>query len=402
MPSLASKLEVLGTTCAFDISAPQPEIRKSLYRSARLGQNSEYQPQSREQILEKTGECCIYPAVTGQGGGGQTTPIFKALLSNACSHSCKYCFTHCARQKVTFTSEEYAKTFAQFYQQGKVTGVFISSGILRGDPDYTTELMLEAVRLIREKYNFGGYVHFKCLPGVSYDLLRQAVRFANRISVNLEAPSAERLASIAEEKDFQRDLITRQEWIRDLIIKGGFPSGHTTQFVVGASGESDEEILSCVDWEYKHVRLRRAYYSGFTPLKGTPMEHHPETPPAREHRLYMADFLLRQYGIPFQEFRQVFTNAGLLPRGDPKLHLARVFFDPHETVDVNEAPHELLIRVPGIGLRSAQRILAMREQHQLIRNTRQLHEIGVNLGKSLPFLSIQGHRQLSLEAYFFN
>ncbi|OLS14519.1 MAG: radical SAM domain-containing protein [Promethearchaeota archaeon CR_4] len=400
MPSLASKLEVLGATCAFDISAPVREIRKSLYQSGTLGMRLESPVRSRVELLDKTAECCIYPTVTGGVSGRKTKPIFKALLSNACSYSCKYCFTHCTRQKVTFTPEEYARIYAQFVQQGKVTGVFISSGILKGDPDYTTELMLKAVSLIRGKYNFEGYVHFKCLPGVSYDLLREAALLANRISVNLEAPSADRLALIAEEKDFQRDLITRQEWIRDLIFKGAFDSGHTTQFVVGASGESDEEILSRVDWEYKHVGLHRAYYSGFTPLKGTPLEHQPETPAVREHQLYMADFLLRQYRIPFQEFRQIFTKTGLLPKGDPKLHLAREFFDPHETIDVNEAPHDLLIRVPGIGLRTAQKILTMREQHQLIKNARQLHEIGVNLGKSLPFLSIQRHRQQSLDVYF--
>ncbi len=279
--------------------------------------------------------------------------------------------------------------------------MFISSGILRGDPDYTTEQMLEAVRLIRYKYNFRGYVHFKCLPGVCQDLLQQVVPLANRISVNLEAPSAERLAFIANEKDFRQDILARQEWIRDLTVKGGFPSGQTTQFVVGAAGESDEEILSRLDWEYKHIRLRRAYYSGFTPLRGTPLENHPATPPAREHRLNMADFLLRQYQIPLQELRAILTESGLLPAADPKLHLARHFFDFNETVDVNEAPFELLIRVPGIGLKSAQKILYLRDQHHLIKNVRQLHLLGDPVKKTLPFIAINGHRQLTLNRYFF-
>ncbi len=350
--------------------------------------------------MAETAENCIYPAVTGCGGAGNVTPIFKALLSTACAHACKYCFTLCERRKVTFTPQEYAAAFAKLFLQKRVTGVFISSGILRGDPDYTTEQMLEAVRLIRQKYTFQGYVHFKCLPGVSRDLLQQAVPLANRISVNLEAPSAERLALIADEKDFRHDIITRQEWIRDLISKGAFPSGQTTQFVVGAADETDEEILSQVEWEYKHVRLRRAYYSGFTPLAGTPLEDHPGTPPVREHRLYMSDFLLRQYHIPFQEFRGIFTEKGLLPEGDPKVHLARNFFDPHEHVEVNEAPFDLLIRVPGIGLNSAQKILKLRDQHHPLTNARQLNAIGVRVRKALPFLSINGHRQLSLDAYF--
>ncbi len=355
---------------------------------------------SREKILTETAESCIYPAVTGCGGTGGVTPIFKALLSNACANTCKYCFTHCEKRKVTFTPEEYARAFAQMFQQKKVTGVFISSGILRGDPDYTTEQMLEAVRLIRKKYCFQGYVHFKCLPGVSRDLLQQAIPLANRISVNLEAPSAERLAMIADEKDFRQDLITRQEWIGDMISKGAFPSGQTTQFVVGAADETDEEILSQVEWEYKHVRLRRAYYSGFSPLKGTPMEHHPATPPVREHRLYMSDFLLRQYHIPYQEFRDIFTDKGFLPDGDPKVHLARHFFDPHERVEVNEASFELLIRVPGIGLKSAQKILKLRDQHHPLTNARELNAIGVSVRNALPFLSINGQRQLSLDTYF--
>ncbi len=376
------------------------ETRKSGFSNPLLGGKDRPESPSREAIIRHTSESCIYPAVTGRGDSGGVTPIFKALLSNSCAHSCKYCFTHCERRKVTFTPEEYARSFASLFQQGKVTGVFISSGILRGDPDYTTEQMLEAVRLIREKYNFHGYVHFKCLPGVSQELLQQAAPLANRISVNLEAPSAERLARIADEKDFHHDLVTRQEWIGNLIAKGAFPSGQTTQFVVGAADESDEEILTQVDWEYKHVRLRRAYYSGFSPLLGTPLENHPATPPAREHRLYKADFLLRQYYIPFKEFRDIFTDKGLLPEGDPKVHLARQFFDPHESVEINEASFDLLIRVPGIGLRSAQKILKMRDQHHPLTNARQLNALGIGVQKALPFLSFNGHRQLSLDAYF--
>ncbi len=374
--------------------------RRERFNSPVSGRENSSRSRLRETIVKETAESCIYPAVTGCGGAGRVTPIFKALLSNACANTCKYCFTHCEKRKVTFTPEEYARAFAQLFQQKRVTGVFISSGILRGDPDYTTEQMLEAVHLIRQKYNFQGYVHFKCLPGVSRDLLQQAIPLANRISVNLEAPSAERLALIADEKDFHRDLITRQEWIGDLIAKGAFPSGQTTQFVVGAADESDEEILSQVEWEYKHVRLRRAYYSGFSPLAGTPLETHPATPPAREHRLYMADFLLRQYKIPFHEFRDIFTDKGLLPDGDPKVHLAKHYFDPHETVEINEAPFELLIRVPGIGLKSAQKILIMRGHSHRLTRSRQLNEIGVNVKKALPFLSIDGHRQLSLDTYF--
>lgn len=406
MPSVSLKLALLGSAAAFDVSAPVPALNSPgkhalllgcdlQARTARTGRNAG-NARSHQAELVEPGQGCIYDAVTR---GGRTTPIFKAMLSTHCGHACKYCFTRCLRRRATFTPEEYAATFIKLFLQQKVTGVFISSGIMRDDPDYTTRQMIEAVRLIREKYNFGGYVHFKALPGVERALLVEAARYADRMSINLESPTRDRLATIAPEKDFKQDLVLRQQWIRDLEKRGRLPAGHTTQFVVGAADETDAEILERVDWEYSYMRLHRAYFSRFTPLRDTPLQDHPETPASRERRLYQADFLLRRYDIPLAELRQVLTDDGALPPGDPKVHLARHFFAPGETVDVMEAPYEHLIRVPGIGPRTARKILRHRAGRHALTKPLHLHRLGVGLDKALPFISIAGRRQKSLDAF---
>jgi predicted DNA-binding helix-hairpin-helix protein len=205
---------------------------------------------------------------------------------------------------------------------------------------------------------------------------------------------------IAEDKDFARDLLDRQKWISDLQSGGKIPSGQTTQFVVGAADETDEELLARVDTEYQEVHLRRAYFSAFSPLRGTPLENHPPTPPAREHHLYQADFLLRQYHVALRDFRDIFTDQGFLPPGDPKTHLARSFFDPGEKVEVNEADFDLLVRVPGIGLKTARRIVAMRENHQLLKKSKDLQRLGGVLKKALPFVTIAGAAQTTLDLFF--
>ncbi|HMF33037.1 MAG TPA: helix-hairpin-helix domain-containing protein, partial [Candidatus Lokiarchaeia archaeon] len=162
---------------------------------------------------------------------------------------------------------------------------------------------------------------------------------------------------------------------------------------------TDAELLTRVDWAYHEVRLRRAYYSAFAPLKGTPLENHPATPPARERRLYMADFLLRQYKVPITDMRGIYTDQGFLPPGDPKVHLARAFFAPGEKLEVNEADFDLLIRVPGIGLKTARRILELRDRHQLIKKPKQLQLLGAVLPKALPFLTISGTGQSTLDQF---
>ncbi|MBD3388200.1 MAG: putative DNA modification/repair radical SAM protein [Candidatus Altiarchaeales archaeon] len=319
---------------------------------------------------------------------GRCVSLFKTLYTNKCSMDCRYCqnSTHCPdRTHVEYDPEELAKVFMHLYTGNYVEGLFLSSGIA-GDPDTTTEKMLEAAHLVRDRYNFRGYLHFKILPGTNRDYVKQAGGISDRLSINLEAPGRSRLSEISQVKDYNNDILRRQRWIKKVKP----PSGQTTQLVVGGSGETDREILETADWEYRKVDLKRVYYSAFTPIEKTPLEGSDRTPLEREHRLYNVDFMLRRYNIPLKEFKEVMVDDNL-PNGDPKLHLARNYFD--RPVDVNTATYDELIRVPGIGPRSVQRIMDIRGRKAVISKRSQLKSIGVVLKRAEPFLSISGHSQ---------
>jgi predicted DNA-binding helix-hairpin-helix protein len=342
---------------------------------------------------------------------------------------------------MSFTPEEYACIFMKLYSMNVVEGVFISSAVC-GSADKTTEEMLEAIRLLRFKYNFGGYVHFKCLPGVSQYLLKEALTLSDRISINTEASSKDHLAEIAEQKDFNNDIITRQRWLKQIRIKhnddalkelrdieqdsklkfqekmikdrrengykkfrwDGAPilnSGQTTQFVVGAAeNETDYELLKRIDWGYKEIDLRRAYFSSFIPIEGTPLASRQAASLAREHRLYQSDWLLRIYHYKLKDLEQVFNEEGNLPKGDPKIHLAREYFKDNSLVDPNKASYQELLRVPGIGPISAKRIINLQAKKFVFNRRQDLKAVGVVLKRAEPFLLINGQNQTTLNKYF--
>jgi predicted DNA-binding helix-hairpin-helix protein len=252
--------------------------------------------------------------------------------------------------------------------------------------------MIACVELVRQRYQFQGYVHLKLLPGASEAHVERAVQLAHRVSVNLEAPSAEHLAVIAPRKDFF-DELTRPMWMAKRLIdeSGGrlAPAGQTTQFVVGAAGESDQEILSTTARLYGEVGLKRAYFSAFQPVAGTPLDGREPTPAWREHRLYQADWLLRFYGFAFEDL--VFDGAGNLPRlADPKMLYARAHpeFFP---VEVNRASREELLRVPGLGPRSVGRILSWRRQG-VLREMGDLRKAGAVADRAASFVLLEGKR----------
>jgi len=192
-----------------------------------------------------------------------------------------------------------------------VEGLFLSSGVWGGS-NRATERMLDTVTIIRRRYHFDGYVHLKILPGADEASIEASVKMANRVSVNLEAPNAQRLRAITGAKDFERDLLGPLRTADRVRRQMGRRVSITTQFVVGASDEPDRELLASAAALYEHLRLARVYYSAFQPVRGTPLEDHPPTPTWREHRLYQADFLLRQYGFRFQDLG--FGLDGNLPR----------------------------------------------------------------------------------------
>jgi len=319
---------------------------------------------------------------------GRSVSLFKVLQSNACERSCYYCANRAQANcpRTTFQPEELSRLFYEFYRRNYVEGLFLSSGIVRS-PDYTMELMLRTVELLRTRYQFAGYVHLKTLPGASPHLIERAGDLADRTSVNLEAPRQEQLAAIAPEKRLTEHVLAPMRVISRVQAAGHFPAGMTTQLVVGAAQETDREILASVDWLYRNLKLRRAYYSAFSPVPGTPLESRPPTPLLREHRLYQSDWLLKFYGFRFDELP--FERSGNLPlHADPKQAWASLHPELFP-VEVNSAALEQLLRVPGIGPRSAQRICSARSERKL-HSLDELRNIGVVVKRARNFLTLSG------------
>ncbi len=332
----------------------------------------------------------IYPAVLPDG---KRVSLLKVLLSNACRNDCYYCANRASRdfRRVGFTPEELAWAFDQMQRKGLVQGLFLSSGV-GGDASRTMDCMIATVELVRRKYAFSGYVHLKLLPGASYAHVERAVQLATRVSLNLEAPNPERLARIAPSKDFAENLLQPMYWAKEIIENSDrrlAPAGQTTQFVVGAADESDREILSITARLYQEIGLARAYFSAFQPIVDTPLEGHLPTPLLREHRLYQSDFLLRKYNFAFGDL--IFDEEGNLPsEADPKFMWA-LHHPERFPVEVNRASKEELLRVPGIGPRSATRIVRLRRRGTF-RTLADLKKIGVVAKRAAPFILLAGRR----------
>jgi putative DNA modification/repair radical SAM protein len=339
----------------------------------------------------------IYPAALPDGG---RVRVLKVLMTNVCEKNCYYCAVRAGRDvpRTSFAPEELAAAFDRMHRADLVDGLFLSSGVCAG-PANTMDRMIACVELVRERYQFSGYVHLKLLPGASEAHIERAIQLAHRVSVNLEAPNAERLAAIAPRKDFFNELAQPMRVAKRLIDASGgrlAPAGQTTQFVVGAAGESDQEILSTTARLYAELGLKRAYFSAFQPVRGTPLDGLEPTPAWREHRLYQADWLLRFYGFGFDDL--MFDGAGHLPRqADPKMLYASAHPELFP-VEVNRASRAELLRVPGIGPRSAARLLQWRRQGTL-RYLEDLKRAGAVAERAAPFLLLDGRRpphQLSL------
>lgn len=321
---------------------------------------------------------------------GRPLPVLKILLTNACQNDCYYCGTRAGRdfRRVAFQPDELARLFDQLYRAGAVQGLFLSSGVV-GRGDYTQERMIATVEILRSRYGFRGYVHLKLMPHASPAAVEQVMRLADRVSVNLEAPAPERLARLTGAKDLNADLLAPLRAAKLVADAQGIRVSRTTQFVVGPAGESDRELLTCSQRLYRELGLARAYYSAFRPVPDTPLESLPPTPAIRQRRLYQADFLLRQYGFSADELP--FDQDGNLPANqDPKL--LWVLCHPERfPVEVNRAGRHELLRVPGIGPRSAERILAARRQGRL-RSLDALAALGVDTRRAAPFVLLGGQR----------
>jgi len=287
----------------------------------------------------------------------------------------------------------------KFWEEGIADGLFLSSGI-EGEVEESMERILDTVTILRHEKNFKGYVHIKILPGADREQIKRAVTLANRVSINIEAPTHSHLSELSSQKDFRIDILRRMRWIKEEQERAkNMRNGNitqTTQFVVGASSESDRDILKMVEWLYREFNLSRSYFSAFTPIPKTPLESHPPTPVLRQTRLYQAEFLLRKYGFKVDEL--VFEeNENLTLRYDPKTSIALTNSE-YFPVDVNEAEYDELIRVPGIGPLTARRIMKFREKKKILY-IHQLQKLGVRVKSSLPFLKLNGWRQSNLKLY---
>ncbi|MCM8799921.1 MAG: radical SAM protein [Candidatus Omnitrophica bacterium] len=326
----------------------------------------------------------IYPAV---GFKGRCVNLFKVLQTNLCRHNCFYCANRRARDclRLSFSPLELAKLFLHFYKKKFVDGLFLSSAIYP-DPNIAQENMYITLRIIR-KADFQGYIHTVILPGVDDYLIKKIAVLSDRLSLNLEAPSERYLSKLSPDKNFKDQLLKGLEKLSCLNRERPLKAGITTQLVVGAAGETDKEILSVSTNLYSKFSLDRVYYSGFVPVKDTPLESKPPCSPIREMRLYQADFLLRRYGFRLEEL--VFDDRGNLSQGcDPKLAWAKTHLD-FFPLEINSASKEELLRVPGIGRISCERIVNLRRQKR-ISNLEDLRNTGTVIKRARDFITLNG------------
>jgi predicted DNA-binding helix-hairpin-helix protein len=340
---------------------------------------------------------------------GKRIQLLKTLLTSVCERNCYYCPFRAGRdlRRATFKPQELAYTFMALYKAGIAEGIFLSSGMANGGVN-TQEKMLDTAEILRKRLAYQGYLHLKIMPGVEYGQVERAMQLADRVSINLEAPNSERLLKLAPHKEFIQELLEPLRWINQirrnspgrLAWKGYWPSS-VSQFVVGGAGESDAELIHTSEFLFKKLGVKRTYYSAFTPIPETPLENLPATTPQRELRLYQASFLLRDYHFSLEDLP--FDPDGNLPlKQDPKAAWAQAHL-VERPVDINLAEPEQLLRVPGIGPKSTQAILAARQQGQRIRlhDLTDLHRLGVNTKRAAPFILVDGKRpahQLSLWA----
>ena len=336
----------------------------------------------------------VHPA---QLPNGKNILLLKTLLSSACERDCFYCPFRAGRdfRRATFQPEEFANLFSKLNGSGAAEGMFLSSG-LAGGGIRTQDQLLDTADILRNKLGFRGYIHLKIMPGAEKSQVYRAMQLADRVSVNLEAPNTDRLARLAPHKQFLDELLQPLKWVEQIRRSepaykgwnGRWPSS-VTQFVAGGADESDLELLTTTEWLHKNVRLGRAYFSAFSPIRDTPLENKTATDPLREHRLYQASFLLRDYGFDLEDLP--FVGDGNLPLAtDPKLAWAQKNLS-ERPVEINRADKRELMRIPGIGPKGAEAILRARREGRL-RELSNLRKLGIAVQRAAPFVLVNGHR----------
>jgi len=344
---------------------------------------------------------------------GRCISLLKILLTNFCVYDCLYCVNRVTSNvaRARFTVDEVVRLTLDFYRRNCIEGLFLSSGIIRS-PDYTMEQVVEVARVLREEHDFRGYIHLKTIPEASADLLARAGRYADRLSINVELPTPQSLAALAPEKDgaaIRRSMARlrihiddAKEAARPAPVSSQIhvapkrarpprfaPAGQSTQMIVGADATGDGAILAASAGLYGAYRLKRVYYSAFSPIPDAARALPLRAPPlVREHRLYQADWLIRFYGFGHQEIAPAPSDM-LSLEIDPKLAWALAHRDRFP-VDLDRAPKEMLLRVPGLGVKAVSRLLQARRVRRL--RSADLERLRVPLAKVLPFVELGDHR----------
>ena len=348
---------------------------------------------------------------------GRCISLLKILLTNFCQYDCLYCVNRASSnvQRARFTVDEVVHLTLDFYRRNCIEGLFLSSGIIRS-PDYTMEQVVEVARVLREEHDFRGYIHLKTIPEASPELLAKAGRYADRLSINIELPTEASLASLAPEKDvgaIKRSMARLRVHIDDargqakeveakpiMLVPGAKPrrapsphfaaAGQSTQMIVGADATDDATILATSAQLYGAYQLKRVYYSAFSPIPHAARALPLQAPPlVREHRLYQADWLMRFYGFEAKEITPAGSGGMLSLDVDPKMAWA-LAHQERFPVDLNRAPRELLLRVPGLGVKAVDRLLAARRVRRLRADD--LKRLHVPTRKVLPFVELADHR----------
>jgi predicted DNA-binding helix-hairpin-helix protein len=337
-----------------------------------------------------------HPSVTyAKISGSKTIPLLKSMITSVCERNCKYCSFRSGRDfhRATFTPDEMAQTFHDLFQKNIAKGLFLSSGIAGGGVRIQDKITATA-EILRTKMKFDGYLHMKIMPGAEYDQIKQLMKFADRVSVNLEAPNPERLNNLAPLKNFGEELFSRLKWVES-IRKNHDPKQNwrkkwpslTTQMVIGPSGENDVEILKASDYLIQNFHLARIYYMTFSPVLNTPLENFPAENPIRGHRLYQASFLLRDYGFTFEDF--TFDHKGRLDlKCDPKKIWAENNLKG-SPVEINRASREELLRIPGIGPKKVELIARYRKQKK-IQSEDDLKMLGISIESVAQYILMNG------------
>lgn len=334
---------------------------------------------------------------------GRCVSLLKILLTNFCIYDCAYCVTRKSNdiRRVAFTVQEVVDLTINFYRRNYIEGLFLSSGIFK-NADYTMERLVLVAKKLRTEHKFNGYIHLKSIPGASDELMHEAGLYADRLSVNIEIPTEAGLKLLAPDKDrkdmtgpmhYLKNAIEQHEDERQVLKKVPLfaPAGQSTQMIIGATGETDKEIMYTAHQFYKGYKLKRVYYSGYVPISMDSRLPGPQSqvPVMRENRLYQADWLMRFYGFDVRELLDD-AHPQLEMEIDPKLSWALRNMQTFP-VDINRHDLQLILRVPGIGVQSAHKIVAARRFNRL--GWEHLKKIGVAINRARYFISCDGLQQ---------